>query len=147
MAKRNNGPTQRTPATATSASEVTRVEAMEQRVEAFAEQLGRMVGTIQVKAEGWMDREKLNKQLASVRDGAAHLLQQLARGAAAAKEKKAAPARKGPKGRSGGTVDAPGKKRRKPAPPDPDATSARSQAGKMRTAMPMAKTNRLRGRG
>ncbi len=50
-------------------------------------------------------------------------------------------------GRSGGVVDAPGKKHRKPMPTDPGANIADSQAAKMRTAKPMAKTNRRRGRG
>jgi hypothetical protein len=147
MAKRNTKPT-RTDNSAPIAADATPTEGMEQRVLDFAEQLGRMVGTIQVKAEGWMDRETLNKQLASVRDGATHLLQQLGAGVTAAKKKPAAAtARKGTKGRSGGAVDAPGKKHRKQLPPDPGATKARSQAGKMRTAMPMAKTSKLRGRG
>jgi hypothetical protein len=118
-------------------------------VVAFAEQLGRMVGTIQAKAEGWRNRKTLIKQLASVRDGASHLLDQLAGGATAASKKKpaAAAARGANKGRSGGVVDAAGKKHRKQAPPDPDANMARSQAAKMRTAMTMVKTNRRRGRG
>ena len=34
-------------------------------------------GTVQAKAEGWMDREALNKQIAGVRDSAAELLEQL----------------------------------------------------------------------
>jgi len=50
------------------------------------------------------------------------------------------------KGRSGGVVDAPGKKHRKPLPSDPEGKVVRSQAAKMRTATPMAKTNRRRGR-
>jgi hypothetical protein len=49
-------------------------------------------------------------------------------------------------GRSGGVVDAPGKKHRKPLPSDPGAKIVSSQAAKMRTATPMAKTNRRRGR-
>ncbi|MEO8483761.1 MAG: hypothetical protein ABI634_16240 [Acidobacteriota bacterium] len=53
----------------------------------------------------------------------------------------------GGKGRSGGVVDAPGKKHRKAPPADPGASVAASQAAKMRTAMPMSKTTRLRGRG
>ena len=150
MAKRDNG-TKRTKggATTTNASGATTADAMEQRVVAFAEQLGRIAGTIQAKAEGWMDRETLNKQIASVRDGAAHLLEQLAGGATKAPKKKpaAAAARGGNKGRSGGVVDAPGKKHRKAAPADPDANIADSQAAKMRTAKTMVKTNRRRGRG
>ena len=61
--------------------QTTNADAMEQRLMAFAEQLGRMVGTIQAKADGWMDRETLNKQIASVRDDATKLLEQLAGGA------------------------------------------------------------------
>ena len=48
---------------------------------ALAEQLGRIAGTFQAKAEGWLDREALTKQIASVRDSAAELLEQLAGGA------------------------------------------------------------------
>src|SRR4051812_5616365 len=53
---------------------------LEQRVVAFAEQLGRIVGTVQAKAEGWMDRDALNKQIASVRDNASELLEQMSDG-------------------------------------------------------------------
>jgi hypothetical protein len=51
------------------------------------------------------------------------------------------------KGRSGGVVDAPGKKHRKPMPSDPGANVVDSQAAKMRMAKTMVKTNRRRGRG
>jgi hypothetical protein len=149
MAKRDNG-TKRAKggATTTNAPGATTADAMEERVVAFAEQLGRIAGTIQAKAEGWMDSETLNKQIASVRDGAAHLLEQLAGGATKAPKKAAvAAARQGNKGRSGGVVDAPGKKHRKAAPTDPDARIADSQADKMRMAKTMVKTYRRRGRG
>jgi hypothetical protein len=150
MAKRDN-PTKGAnggTTTTTSASGPTTADAMEQRVVAFAERLGRIVGTIQARAEGWMDRETLNRQIASVRDSAAQLLEQLAGDATkATKKPAAAAARGGNKGRSGGVVDAPGKKHRKAAPADPGARIAGSQAAKMRTAMPMVKTNRRRGRG
>ena len=75
--------------------------------------------------------------------------QQLAGGAAkASKRVPAATAALGKKkGRSGGVVDAPGKKHRKPLPSDPGANIADSQAAKMRTAKTMVKTNRRRGRG
>jgi hypothetical protein len=142
MAKRNNG-TKRANSGATTA------DAMEKRVLAFAEQLGRMAGTITVKAEGWMDRETLNRQIASVRDGATHLLEQLAGGGTKAPKKAptATAARDRNKGRSGGVVDAPGKKHRKPTPADPAARTVGSQAAKLRTATMMMKTNRHRGRG
>ena len=122
---------------------------MEQRVVAFAEQLGRIAGTFHAKAEGWMDRETLNRQIASVHDGAAELLEYLSGGATKASKKKPADAaaRGGTKGRSGGIVDARGKKHRKPMPTDPGANIADSQAAKMRTAKTMVKTSKRRGRG
>lgn len=150
MAKRNNGTRRTTGGTpTTNASGATTADAMEQRLLAFAEQLGRIAGTFHAKAEGWMDRETLNRQIASVRDSAADLLEQLAGGATKASERKpaAASARGGSKGRSGGVVDAPGKRHRKPMPTDPGATMVDSQAAKMRAAKTMVKTNRLRGRG
>jgi len=149
MAKRDNGTKRASGGTTTTkAPGATTADAMEERVVAFAEQLGRIAGTIQAKTEGWMNREKLHKQIASVRDGAAHLLEQLADAARAPRDKPAGAAtRGGNKGRSGGVVDAPGKKHRKRAPTDPGANMADSQAAKMRTARTMEKTNRLRGRG
>jgi len=79
----------------------TTTDVMEQRVMAFAEQLGRIVGTIQAKTDGWMDRDTLNKQVASVRDEATRLLEQLAGGAKKATKRAkaaAAEARRGSKG-------------------------------------------------
>ena len=67
--------------------ETTTADATEKRVMAFAEQVGRIVGTIQAKADGWMDRETLNKQISGVRDEAARLLEQLAGGAKKATKK------------------------------------------------------------
>ncbi len=78
MAKRDDGTT-RTKSGAPDLSGATTADAMEQRVMAFAEQLGRIVGTFQARAEGWMDREMLKKQIAGVRDGAADLLEQRGR--------------------------------------------------------------------
>ena len=66
MAKRNTDGKQMAAATTAAQSSGTSATAdvMEQRVVAFAEQLGRIVGTVQAKAEGWMDRDALNKQIA-----------------------------------------------------------------------------------
>jgi hypothetical protein len=154
MAKRSDG-RRRTKrgTTTTEAPAATRTDAVEQRMLAFAEQLGRMIGTIQVKAEGWMDGATLKQQIALVRDGATDLLEQLAAAATTAartapkKTPRAATTRGASTGRSGGAVDAAGKKHRKRAVPDPGATIAASQAAKVRTAMTMEKTNRRRGRG
>ena len=121
---------------------------MEQQLLGFAEQLGRMAGTLQVKADGWIDRDALDKQVTSLRRGAAELLQHFSAGAQKAKKKAAAaPARKSTKGRSGGTVDAPGKKHRTPVPTGPAVKREASQAAKVRAAKTMVKTNRRRGRG
>jgi hypothetical protein len=103
---------------------------------ALAEQLGRIAGTIEGKAEKWMDRASLTDQLTAVRDRAAQLLESLAGGAArgpetAGKEGAQArateaarpanrPANKGNSARaSKGRPDpahAPGKQHRKPGP-------------------------------
>lgn len=143
------------------------VNTMEQRVVAFAEQLGRIVGTVQAKAEGWMDRDALNAQLAGVRDGAADLLEQLGGGkkAAPAKPRQAsgsmkkngkvrasatsgAPAKSAGKGRSGGAVDAPGKKHRRPMPSESAATGSPRGAGSRIAKLKMANENRvMRRRG
>jgi hypothetical protein len=150
MAKRGNETTRTNGDTrTTNASGETTGDAMEQRVVAFAEQLGRIAGTFQAKAEGWLDREALTKQIASVRDGAAELLEQIAGGATKASKRvpAATAALRKTKGRSGGAVDAPGKKHRKPMRTDPGANIVDSQAAKMRTARTMVKTNRRRGRG
>lgn len=146
MAKRDTSTTRSKTFTAAA-------DSIEQRVLAFAEQLGRMAGTIQAKTGGWTDRETLNAQIAGVRDGASHLLEQLTGGSKKAAKKKGgkAPVRRAgsavTSGRSGGTVDAPGKKHRKPTATDGSAKVAASQAAKVRTAKTMVKTSKRRGRG
>jgi hypothetical protein len=86
-------------------------DAVEQKVVALAEQVGRLIGTVQAKAEGWMDGRSLEDQLTSIRESAGDLLAQIK----GAKPSQAAPTRK-TRGRSGGVVDAPGKKHRGPMP-------------------------------
>ena len=124
---------------------------LEKQVVAFAEQLGRMVGTVQAKTEGWMDRDALNKQIASVRDSATELLDQLKTTVSKAtktttKTVGAAVASKS-KGRSGGVVDAPGTTHRTPMPSDPRAIAADAKISSRRSGKPMMKTDKLRGRG
>ena len=149
MTRRNPGGSQRETSTAPITSPGTpTVDGLEQRVMAFAEQLGRIAGTVHAKTAGWMDGDALKKDLARVRDGAAELLQQLTADAppAAVSTRTGGPARR-TRGRSGGIVDAPGKKHRPPMPTDPGANRADSQAAKMRDAKTMVKTFRRRGRG
>ena len=151
MTRRNPSATQvessRAPITSPGAP---RVDGLEQRLLAFAEQLGRIAGTVQAKTAGWMDGDALKKELARVRDGAGELLEQLTADASlpvAVSTRTGGPAPGKTPGRSGGIVDAPGKKHRRPMPTDPGANRADSQAAKMRDAKTMIKTSRRRGRG
>jgi hypothetical protein len=121
--------------------------AVERQVLAFAEQLGYVAGSIQSKAGDLMERETLSRQVAGVRDGAKHLLAQLARQVTTRVRRAPAPEQAPRTVRSGGTVDAPGKKHRKPAPAGPAKATTRSQTAKVRAATPMAKTYRRRARG
>jgi hypothetical protein len=151
MTKRTKSASRRNSSTVpTTSSVATTADVLEERVLAFAEQLGRIAGTVQAKTAGWMDGDLLAQELARVRDGAADLLQQLTGNAPAVAKKKrpgAGAALRSNKGRSGGVVDAPGKKHRPLMQSDPDASHAHSQAAKMRAAKTMVKTNRRRGRG
>jgi hypothetical protein len=151
MAKRKTG-VNRTAAAKSplQTSRTATADATEQRVVAFFEQVGRIAGTVYGKAEGWMDREALSKQIASVRDSASELVDQLKTTVA-----KVAPIAKPggngsastPRARSGGVVDAPGKKHRKPMPRDPRAIAADAKASNVRSSKMMAKTVKQRGRG
>jgi hypothetical protein len=147
MAKRDTRAARATRDVSTSGGPSGRADVIERRVVAFAEQLGRIAGTIQARTEGWRDRKALSRQIGRVRDGAVHLLQQLAGGEAASPRTKAGTrvARRAANKRSRGPVDAPGKKHRT-MPPNPDAQLAGSQEAKLRAAKPMAKTKRHRAR-
>ena len=150
MAKRTRSATKRASSTAPNTSSGTpTADMLEKRVVAFAEQLGQIAGTVHAKTAGLMDGATVKKELARVRDGAADLLQRLTAGGQDVAEKKpaAGSATRRSRGRSGGTVDAPGKKRRPPTPTHPGANPAGSQAAKMRSAKTMIKTPRRRGHG
>jgi hypothetical protein len=141
MSKRKStpAPARKTTAPRRETTSAASTDGLEQHVLAFAEKLGFMAGTIQTKAGALVDRDTLQTQLVGVRDGAKQLLKQLS---AATSRKKAAPAPppRRVQARSGGTVDAPGKKHRKPAPADTLSMVARSQAAKLRNATPMMKS-------
>jgi len=109
-------------------------DVIEQKVVALAEQLGWFLGTVQAKAEGWLDREALQKEVGRIRDGAADLLNHVNRASAEARKAAVTPqagkAAATPEPRkaavtpsvapamraSRGAVDAPGKRHRKPPP-------------------------------
>jgi len=136
MARRNTDSTSATR-NATAPAE-TQADEIEARVVAFAEQLGRMVGTVQAKASGWLDRDALTRQLSDVRDAATHLLDQLGVGSATptapASSRAGSAASGAARGRSGGVVDAPGKKHRKPTPNQKRATPPETgRIAKMKT--------------
>src|SRR4029453_11051525 len=77
MTRRSPSATQRNSSTAPTTSHGTpSVDRLEERVLAFAAELGRIAGTVQAKTAGWMDRDTLKKEFAHVRDGAADLLHQ-----------------------------------------------------------------------
>src|SRR5512141_3019106 len=78
MKKRSPTAANRNSSTAPATSPAPHADGLEERVLAFAEQLGRIAGTVQKKAAGWMDGDALKKELARVRDGAADLIEQLA---------------------------------------------------------------------
>ena len=107
---------------------------LESQIVAFAEQLGYVAGSIETKAEGLVDRKKLSQQLTTVRDGAKRLLDQLTTGVASRVGRKSAPKRPVRKARSGGAVDAPGKKHRKPAAAAPPPAAERARNARMQAA-------------
>jgi hypothetical protein len=99
----------------------------EQKIEAFAEDLGRILGTARAKADSWLgQRQAIVKQLTQLRDEASSLLSQLGHQAAAAGQRgrrvadsfvagyqKRGPGRpKGSKNRKGITVGGGKRKRR-----------------------------------
>jgi hypothetical protein len=99
-----------------SAAAKAQSDGVEQKVVALAEQLGGFVGTVTAKADGWLDRAALRKEVARIRDSAANLLEQMNR-AVEAPAPPAPPPAAAPKVRaSRGGVDAPGKRHRKPPP-------------------------------
>src|SRR4051812_49204800 len=84
MARSTNSTKKAAAGTEAAANPAGGGDAIEQQVVAFAEQLGRIVGTVQAKAEGWMDRAALTDELSRIRDSASSLLTQLGESAQAA---------------------------------------------------------------
>ena len=122
------------------------VDALEQQVVAYAEQLGGLVGTVQAKAEGWLDRDALNEQITRIRDGATALLERLGATKVSKTERIIGGRRVSHTivtGRSGGVVDAPGKKHRKPTP---NVTSRSAAADAGRALKVKVQGTRRRGR-
>lgn len=91
-------------------------DALERKVVALAEQMGWVLGTVQAKADGWLDQGTLQRELGRIRDGAAELLDHVTRASAEARKAAARPAGAPTMRASRGAVDAPGKRHRKPPP-------------------------------
>ena len=94
-----------------------KVDPIEAKVVAFAETLGALIGSVQAKAEGWLDRKALSQDVGRILDGAADLLEHVKRESATLRDQgaKPTPPAAAPR-RSRGPVDAPGKRHRKPLP-------------------------------
>ncbi len=99
---------------------------------ALAEQLGRLAGTIEGRAEAWVNRQKLADQLTRVRDSATQMLKSL--GASTLAGRRTVKDAKRPAARSADPSRAPGKRRRKPAPSMRGVKKSNQSIPKMRTA-------------
>ena len=111
------------------------------RAVALAEQLGRLAGTLEGKAEAWADRAALADQLTKVRDGASDLLKNLSSnlpnipGIGSRAERGRAGAQTGQRASSmADPAHAPGKRHRKPAPNKRGAKKSDERIPKMKTA-------------
>jgi len=141
MTKNSQAQTPRPAAAETTSDRI------EERLVAFAEQLGTLVGTVHAKAEGWLDRRNLAEEIRRIRDGASELLAQVSPGDAS-RPKTAAPAtaaESAPR-RSRGLVDAPGKRHRKPVPQERIDKHMGDPIGKQ-MGQKTAKNARRSGRG
>ena len=89
---------------------------IEQRLVAFADQLGVFIATVRAKGESSRDRIVLTTELARIRDNAIDLLAHLSREGTSQQKTPAIPTPATVERRSRGPVDAPGKRHRKPQP-------------------------------
>lgn len=134
--------TTRTPTpTSTSSSTASSEPAanpVEDRLVAFAERLGWMVGTVQAKAQGWLDPAPLADHLTRIRDQASDLLAHLGVGAG----RSAASRTKAAKPGSADPAHAPEKRHRKPPPRKRGVKKSDERVTKMK----VAESNRRRRR-
>ena len=119
---------------------------IEESVVAFAEQLGSLVGTVQARAEGWLDRKELSKEVGRIRDSAASLLEEMNRKFTAQRRAAAQTTATSATRPSRGPVDAPGKHHRKPLPQEPIDKRMGEPRGKQ-MGQKSTKTGRRGGRG
>jgi hypothetical protein len=105
---------------------------LEDRMVAFAEQVGWIVGAAQTRTEGWLEHGRLAEQLARIRDEASSLLAQLPSLPRAARGRTASSraARPAPVD----LVHAPGKRHRKPLPQQHGVKHSNQQVVKAKIA-------------
>ena len=153
-------------------SESTAKDIAEQGMVQLAEQLGWFLGTLRSKADHLLDNEAVKQQVSQIRDGAMELFDRVNKASAVAMESaKAAriqagkPAKKsvakavakpvanplrqgygGQASRSGGTVDAPGKRHRK-APPQESINKRMGEKVGKKAGQKQFKVGKSRGRG
>jgi hypothetical protein len=119
---------------------------IEEKLVAFAEQLGLWVGTVQAKAEGWLDRTALTKDIGRIRDNAAALLAQVNSEGDVDRKIPATSTAPPPPARNRGPVDAPGKRHRKP-PPQEHLDKRMGEPRGKQMGQKSAKSGTRRGRG
>jgi hypothetical protein len=119
---------------------------VEEKVLAFAEQLGFMVGTVKAKADGWLDREALTKQIGRIRDSANELLSHVTPASVAGRGTTDSSLDTAPARVSRGPVDAPRKRHRRPPPQERLAKGMGEPRGKQ-MGQKNAKGAHRRGRG
>lgn len=99
-------------------------EVVDGRLITLAENIGWFLGVAQNRADNWLDREEVRREVNRIRSTAAQLLKHLNTRRSAAKSKSAGSKKKNAKAKSaakarsgrGANVDAPGKRHRKPPP-------------------------------
>ena len=119
---------------------------IEQKVVAFAETLGFLLGTVQAKADGWLDRKALSQEVGRIRDRAADLLREVNGEGSSERSRAARPSGLAPARRSRGPVDAAGKRHRKPPPQEPISKRMGEPRGKQ-MGQKTSKNERRGGRG
>jgi hypothetical protein len=108
--------------------------ATDSKIEDFAEELGRLLGTAEAKAKGWLgQREQIAKTLAGIRDTANGLLSQLGEQASGVARAVA----RGRRGRPPGSKNKPG-----PGRPKGPGKKKRTMSAKARAAISAAQKKR-----
>jgi hypothetical protein len=146
----------RKAATKPASGRETKSSGAEPKVIVLAEKLGTFLGRAQNRVDGVLENEMVRQRAGQIRDGATALVEQVNRaGAAVAKtvakarptaKKSKAKSATATKGRSGGVVDAPGKRHRKPPPQESIDKRMGEPKGK-RAGQKQFKVGKSRGRG